>query len=405
MAAVRLYLADSHQTTCDAEVTTCTPWKNGGYAITLTETVFFPEGGGQPADHGTLTAGGRIVSVNDVRDRDGDVLHLTRDPLEPGTAATATIDWARRRDHIQQHTGEHILSNAIWQLFGVANIGFHLGHEAVTIDLDRALAPEELDRAEDFANTQVTRCLPIRTFSATPGQLKTMKLRKATDKIEGDLRVVEIQDDDRCTCCGTHAKQTGEVGLIKILRQDKYKGGVQLSFLSGDRALADYRRKNLVTLEAGALFSVKETDIPDAIRRLRAESSATGARLRDATTKLMDYQAAELLASATEEKGQRALVVTREDCLPKEARILLNRLLETPSLVVCLVAEHQGQLSYFVAKSPGSNADCAFLCNLLGGLLSGKGGGRDSFCQGSAKASGGWQEATGMMAQHMLPRE
>lgn len=402
MATVRYDKQDSHRRDCSAAVTGCVPHPDGDYDITLDATVFYPEGGGQPADTGTLTVGGKSIPVTHVQEREGEVYHRTPQPLEPGQQVICTLDWARRLDHLQQHTGEHILSHAAWQLLGVDNVGFHLGSQLSTIDLTRALTPEELDRVEAAANQAVFANRPITARLVSQGELKHLKLRKTVQDIPGDLRVVSIEEGDRCTCCGTHAHHTGEVGLIKILRQESHKGGARLSFLCGGRALADYGRKHRITQEAGTLFSAQEEGILPAIHRLREESAATGARLRQATQRVMDYRAGELLATAQARGNQRALVAIEENCPPKEARVLLNKLLETPSLAVCLVSEWEGQLGYLVGRSPGSPADCRFLCDLLGGLLGGRGGGKESFSQGSAKSAPGWQEAAVLVLDSML---
>lgn len=401
MAAEKLYEQDSHLRECEARVTGCVPW-NEGFAVTLDRTVLFPEGGGQPADHGTLETSSGPVPVTDVREKEGEVYHLTSRPLEPGETVTVRLDWDRRLDHIQQHTGEHILSHALWSLTGANNVGFHMGHDIVTIDLDRPLTQEELDRAEDYANRQIWEDRPIRAYQTTPGQRKQMKLRKTTEKLSGELRVVEVEGGDCCTCCGTHADRTGEVGLVKIIRTESHKGGTRVFFLCGRRALEDYRSKNRTVQGASAAFSAKEEGILPAILRMKEESAALGARAKELSARLMSYRAQELLGEIAEQNGKKALVAIQENCSPKEAKILLNELLKAPDLAVALVCSWEGKLCYLLGRSEGSTADCRFLCDLLGGLLAGKGGGKETFAQGSAKESPDWQETARMLLEHML---
>ncbi len=249
METERLYEQDSHLVRWEATVLACETIIDG-YRVVLDRTAFFPEGGGQLSDGGTVG----MVQVLETREREGCIYHFTKEPVPVGERLECRLDWPRRLDHMQQHTGEHILSWAFWSLFGVENTGFHMGRELVTIDLSRPVTQEEMDAAEDLANRNIWENHPIRCYTATQAEVEKLTLRKKTEKIAGALRIVEIEEGDICTCCGTHVNHTGEVGMVKLLRQEHTKGGSRVVFLCGGRALRDYGRKNQVAMEAGAAF-------------------------------------------------------------------------------------------------------------------------------------------------------
>ncbi len=394
METIRLYDTDSHLTQWEAVILDCYPIIDG-YQIVLDRTAFFPEGGGQLSDGGWIGE----VQVFETHEKDGRILHTTQEPIPVGTKAACRLDWERRLDHMQQHTGEHILSWAFWSLFGVENVGFHMGSDLVTIDLSRPVTQEEMDAAEDKANRNIYENHPIRCYIAAPEEVDRLTLRKKTEKVAGDLRIVEIEDGDICTCCGTHARSTGEVGLVKLLRQEHNKGGSRVVFLCGLRALRDYRAKNQVTQEAGAALSVKEREIPEGIRRLKGEIASLGAALREKGKLLTEIYARELLAS-TQEEGRlgRVILTCQPNLDSKEAKLLLGKLIESPKVAAVVLWPvpgkdgEEGRLCYLAGKAPDSPADCKYLCELLNGLYNGKGGGKANFAQGSGKLRSDWQE-------------
>ena len=396
METRKLYETGSHLRACRARVLDCFP-EADGFRVVLDRTVFFPEGGGQLSDGGTIAG----AEVTETHERDGRILHYTREPLPVGTEAECVLDWPRRLDHMQQHTGEHILSWAFWKLSGARNVGFHMGAELVTIDLDREVSREEAEAAEELANEQVFADLPVRSRVVSPEEAEALPLRKKTEKFSGDLRVVEVEGGDLCTCCGTHVERTGEVGLIKVVRLERSKGGTRVEFLCGGRALRDYRRKNAAIQEAGASLSVKEGEVPEAIRRLKGELASQGAALRERSRLLTELYAASLLASAPEKDGEKRILTCQPRLDAREAKLLLNRLIEAPrTAAVILYPAGEGEnarVCYLLGRSPGSAADCRYLCDLLNGLYNGKGGGKPDFAQGSGKLLPGWEETAGAL--------
>ncbi|MEG0943709.1 MAG: alanyl-tRNA editing protein [Angelakisella sp.] len=381
----KLYEDNAMLTTCTATVLDCIPAVEG-FELVLDQTVFFPEGGGQLSDRGMLGS----VPVSHVREREGVVYHLCSGELAVGSTVEAAIDWQVRLDHMQQHTGEHILSHTLWKLFGAANIGFHMSSgEQVTIDMDMELTREQLAEAEDYANRQIWENHPVTCYIVDEDAAAKLELRKKTDKVQGDLRIVEIEDGDTCTCCGTHLPYTGMVGAIHIIKQERYKGGVRILFLCGRWALADFRRKNSLILEAGAILSAKPEAVPDGIRKLREDSSLMGARLRTKTAALWDCRVQELTAAAGD---SGCICTTVEDCTPAEAKLLLQKLTENPKMTAVVVYACDDRVNYLIGKGEKGKGDCGFLCQIANGLFNGKGGGKGSFAQGGGSLTKDWKD-------------
>ena len=228
---IHLYDKDSSILEFDAVVLSCEQ-KGEQYIVTLDQTAFFPEGGGQGADHGVL--GG--VNVLDAHEVKGEVLHLTDGQLTVGETVHGSVDAVRRLSMMQQHSGEHIFSGIVHQLFGYDNVGFHIGSEAVTMDFNGPLTDEDVLRVERMANEIVWKNIPVVTLLPSPEELANMEYR-SKKALSGEVRIVTIAGADTCACCGTHVKYTGSIGQIKVLSCQKYKSGVRVSILCGMRAL------------------------------------------------------------------------------------------------------------------------------------------------------------------------
>ena len=233
----KLYDADSHLFEFDAAVLSCTPVKDR-YAVTLDQTAFFPEGGGQYADTGKLDA----ARVLDVQEENGGIVHYTDRPLDVGAAVHGTLETEQRFRRMQNHSGEHIVSGLVHTLFGLDNVGFHLGDDDMTVDYNGTLTRDDLDRVETMANQVVARNIPILTQYPDPQILPTLQYRSKLELTE-NVRIVTIGDVDCCACCAPHVAFTGEIGVIKILDFERYKGGVRCHMLCGETALEDYRDK------------------------------------------------------------------------------------------------------------------------------------------------------------------
>ncbi len=261
----KLYYTDAYATAFTARVLDCKEEKKH-WIVVLDRTLFYPEGGGQPADIGTL--GG--VRVLDVHEKGDLILHTTDKPLAVGTEVTGEIDWENRFDLMQNHSGEHILSGIICGKYGCDNVGFHMGKESITIDLNTKIPAEDLPWLEEKANEAIWKNVPVGIRYPSPAELAKLDYRSKKE-LEGQVRIVNVGDYDCCACCGTHVKLAGEIGQIKIIGMQNYKGGTRMELLCGKRALQDYRKKNEVSAEVGRLLSVPSIKTDAAVKNLLAE--------------------------------------------------------------------------------------------------------------------------------------
>ena len=281
----KLYDKDSHLKEFTGTVLSCK--KTGEkYAVTLNQTAFFPEGGGQQSDRGYI--GGAYISDGQIKN--GEILHFADKPLSVGQAYDCKLDFDFRFRNMQNHSGEHIISGIVHRLYGFNNVGFHLGAE-MTMDFDGELTRRQLDEIEDLANKAVYENLPVKAFYPTDEELKQLDYRSKLD-LKENVRIVEIKGVDVCACCAPHVKATGEIGVIKILDFEKYKGGVRLIVKCGADALRDYREKYKNVLEISNLLSAKQFEVSSAVVRLNEQLSAEKAAAAALKKRLIAEKAA-----------------------------------------------------------------------------------------------------------------
>ena len=377
---------------CEAVVVRTEPYHEG-YAVVLDQTVFFPEGGGQLSDTGTLTAGEKALPVKHVHEKAGEIFHETKEPLAPGTKVVAKIDWPVRFDHMQQHCGEHMLSYAFYKLFGAHNVGFHMSADMVGIDLDREGDWQQALQAERFTNREIQEDRPVTTKLVPAEEAAKMNLRKFNDKLTGILRIVTVEGSDSCTCCGTHPTSSGMVGLVKIFKVEKHKEGSRISFLCGREALERVEQYMLAALDASNLLSIKETELPDGIARLQQEKKELGERLTECTGKLLEYRIEEMKAHpATTEAGHAKFVFLESDMTPKEAKALAKRLGEIPEAFSAIFYQNGERLNYMFLATDGAAVNCQQVILTVNEAFGGRGGGRPESCQGSAICPADWRE-------------
>lgn len=377
MTTQRLYYSDSYTTAFDARCIEHTTF-NDAPAVVLDRTYFYPTRGGQPHDTGTLN-GIPVIDVA-VREGDGAILHILERPLA-GEQVHGEIDWARRFDYMQHHTGQHILSQAFVRLAEAETIGFHMSPDSITIDLDTpTLDAALLEQVETLANQIVFEDRPVRAWFPDESELATLVLRK-TPEVGGPLRVVEVAGFDLNACGGTHVARTGAVGLIKIVRTERRGEALRVEFRCGGRALADYREKNALMNRLAAALTTGYWDVPAALERLRDENQSLRRELRAARSALLEHQARELRA-ATPHNGAFALVTQVLDDDPQTARELAQKLIAYPqTIVLCGVAGEKVQI--IAARSDDLPHDMvAALKAGLAVLGVERGGGRPSFAQG-----------------------
>jgi alanyl-tRNA synthetase len=389
----RLYYADSHLTEFDARVMSVTPLDGGRAGVRLDRTAFYPTGGGQPSDTGTLDRA-RVVECVDEEERG--VLHVVEGDAPPAEGATVRgrVDWTRRLDHIQQHTGQHILSQAFVELFDAETRGFRMTEQAAEIDLALNEPSEErIERAVSRANEIIWQDRPVRVHQVTAVEAARMPLRKDSAR-EGLLRVIEIEGFDMSPCGGTHATRTGEVGLVAVRSWERAKGMTRVEFVAGARALADYRRVNRTARASAALFSVARDDAPASVARLLEENKTLARRVRALEELEARVEAGELLAEAATgidegaRDGGRERIVARvlEGRDAESLKRLALALAAHPRTIALLGSRDQEQARLVFARSADSAADMSALMRAACAELEGRGGGRGELAQGGGRA-------------------
>jgi alanyl-tRNA synthetase len=383
----RLYYSDSHLVEFEARVLEVSQTEDGRAAVSLDRTAFYPTGGGQPTDTGTLGAA-RVVECVD--EEGGGVLHVCEGeaPAE-GQTVVGRVDWPRRLDHIQQHTGQHILSQAFVELYGAQTRSFRMMEEMCEIDVELAdPSDEKVERAVRRANEIVWNDRPVRVHFVTPEAAARMPLRKDSAR-EGELRVIEIEGFDFSPCGGTHAGSTGEVGCVVARQWERAKGLVRVTFAAGGRSLEDYARANRTARTAAALFSVARDEAAEAAARLQDEHKHLQRRLRAAEETAARAEARELYeeAAASTAEGATAVVVARAfEGHDAEGLRRLAAALAAHARCVALLGSVEGGAARLVfargAEAPGDmNALMRDACQTLGG----RGGGRPDMAQGGGQ--------------------
>lgn len=371
METRKLYYEDCHLRQFSATVVGCTKTDNGWQTV-LDATAFYPEGGGEAADSGVL--GG--VNVLDVQEKEGEILHLCDGPLEVGQSVTGEIDWDKRFDLMQQHTGEHIISGLLYEKFGYMNTGFHVGADVLEVDFDGSVSWADLMEIEYKANQAIWENIPLECWIPTPEELPTVFYRTKRP-LSWPVRIVRVPGYDSCTCCGIHVKCTGEVGLIKILSCTALRGGVRLEMVCGGRA---YRHMATIFEEnrkVSQAFSAPMHATGEAAQRLNEvlaaeKSRATGLQNR-------------ILASVAESYVNCGNVLHFEPGLDGNAlRTLADKIAEVCGGLAAVFSGEDGNYTYCLAQRGG---DLRELNRSMTETLGGRGGGKPQFQQGTVRAS------------------
>ena len=368
MDTVRLYYENAFMQDFTAAVESCQAVKNG-FAVILNRTAFYPEGGGQPADRGTLDG----VSVTDVQERDGVVTHLCDRALSVGTEVSGRIDWARRFDHMQQHSGEHIISGLLCSTFHCDNVGFHMGADVVTIDYNAPITWEQALEVERRANAYIWADHPIRIWYPSAEELAVLPYRSKKE-LTGAVRITEFPGADRCACCGTHVTSSGQVGLVKLLSCQKFRDGVRLELLCGQRAL-DYLSAGWEQArQIGQALSVKPQSAFAAVSRMQEELLA----LKEKAARLEE---AAFAHTAAQYRNAGSVLHITEKLDGDGARRLCDAIARAAGGRCAVFAGSDGDYRYAVIESGG---DLRQFIKDMNTALHGRGGGRDGFAQGSA---------------------
>lgn len=355
----------------EAEVKSCLKTEKG-YQIILDRTLFYPEGGGQPADNGVICN----AEIYDVQDSNGEVVHYSDKPLEVGAKVKGLVDMDRRHRLMQQHSGEHIVSGLIHNKFGYDNVGFHMGSDCITIDFNGTLTERDLDGIEKEANEIIYRDFEPHIFYPSSEELARLAYRSKKE-LEGDVRIVSFAECDTCACCGLHVVRTGEIGIIKLIGFQKYKGGTRVSMLAGRQAYEDYAKKDIAVHGISTLLSSKPYEIKAAVEKLMNERNEIKEQLVSAKRKIFEMKMASV-------KDDEKCPVFFEDGLePFELRLFADMLMEKfPSAAVFCGNDEEGY-KYAI----GSNkADVVLFIKEANNALNGKGGGKGNMVQGSFAA-------------------
>ena len=368
MDTVKLYYENAYTQDFTAVVQSCEAVKNG-FAVTLDRTAFYPEGGGQPADHGTLGE----ARVLDVHEKDGVVTHLCDRALSVGAEVSGHIDWARRFDHMQQHSGEHIISGLLCSTFHCDNVGFHMGADVVTIDYNAPITWEQALEVERRANDYIWADHPIRIWYPSAEELAALPYRSKKE-LTGAVRITEFPGADRCACCGTHVSSSGQVGLLKLLSCQKFRDGVRLELLCGQRALDCLAAGWEQARQIGQTLSVKPQSAFAAVSRLQEE-------LLSLKEKAARLEEADFAHVAAQYRGAGSVLHIAEPLDGDGARRLCDAIAKAAGGRCAVFAGQDGDYRYAVIESGG---DLRQFIKDMNTALHGRGGGRDGFAQGSA---------------------
>ena len=377
----KLFYEDSYIKEFQARVLSCRE-RNGGYQAVLTRTAFFPEGGGQSADTGFLyTKEGEEIRVTDVHEKDGVVYHHISQPVQEGTEVRGKLDFQERFSKMQQHTGEHILSGLVNRHFGYRNVGFHLGTQEVTMDYNGVLTEEDLRQIEYEANEAVAENIPVKVLYPSKEELKNIIYRSKIE-IEGQIRIVQIPGYDSCACCAPHVKETGSVGLIKIVGAVHYKGGMRVSILCGFRVVEDHPTKEKNVAEISNLLSAKQEDTAQAVEHLGQELN----RQKEKNKALQERYVALCLENIRKNADpEENIFLFEEELDPGARRDFVNKGMEmTRGLAGVFVGTDDSGYQYVLGSR---RPDIQETGKKLNARFQGKGGGRPPMIQGSLKGN------------------
>ena len=374
---VRLYDQDAYATEFEAEVLACEEVEKKEkkvYQIWLDQTLFFPEEGGQSSDMGTIDG----IKVLDVQIKDEVITHTLAAPLAVGTTVKGVVDWKHRFYNMQQHSGEHIFSGIVHNRFGYDNVGFHLSDSIVTMDFNGVITAEDIEEIETEVNQAIIENIPVEVSYPTKEELKVLEYRSKIE-IEGQVRIVTIPGYDVCACCAPHVRRTGEIGMLKVMNVQSYKGGVRISILCGFRALEAFRQKADIITELMAQFSTNQEALVENVTKLKNTNQTMKNQLASAKQELMEYKVA-----AIPEDSENAILFESDLDTPV-VRNVVNGLVEKFT-GICAVFVGNDESGYqFIVGS--KNKDCRAIAAALREKLSARGGGSDKMIQGSVAAS------------------
>jgi alanyl-tRNA synthetase len=369
----RIYYTDPYAREFDGRVVSVTSLE-GRAGVVLDRTAFYPTSGGQPFDVGALGAA-RVLDV--IEDDDSQLVHIVDKPLAEGQAVHGTVDWIRRFDHMQQHTGQHVLSAAFDSLHRARTESFHLGSAASTIDLARPVSPGEIASAEDDANRVVWEDRPVTIRFEEASAAAGLPLRKESVRT-GTLRLIDIDGYDISACGGTHVARTGAIGVIAVSSWEKFRGGTRVEFVCGGRALRSFRAQRDSLSASVKFLSVLPSELPSAIERLQSDVKSAGRAVRDLQTRLAGLEAQRLIAGPP---GDGVIVEVLEGWDQNGLKAIASNVTKQPGWRIALVSA-PAPSAIVIARSADGSTDAAAVLRSLIAEFGGKGGGRPELAQG-----------------------
>lgn len=380
----RLYFKDPYLVEFEARVIKKISSHGSKPALVLDQTCFYPEGGGQPEDRGTLNG----IQVIAVLEENGEILHVIEKDMT-SDKVLGRIDWNRRFDHMQQHAGQHVLSQCLAQLFGAETRSFHLGERTSTLEIDRRdITKEEVERVEKLANAVVFENKKIKSQFIREEEIPDVPLRRPPKK-KGVIRVVEVSDFDHSACGGTHPRRTGEIGTIKIIKWEKIRNNIRLEFLCGGRALRDYIQKHNDMRHLSNRLTVDESEVLSSFEKIISELKAQKSQARKMQEKLIKYEA-EKLIQETRDKIIRKIYTERTQ---EEIRRLALAVIKKGEFIVLFGLMGEERAHVFFACSENFDLDMRELVPVVSPLIQGKGGGRPSLVEIAGEKKEGLKSA------------
>lgn len=373
---VRLYDQDAYATKFEAEVLACEEVEKKEkkvYQVWLDQTLFFPEEGGQSPDMGTIDG----IKVLDVQIKDEVITHTLAAPLAVGTMVKGVVDWKHRFYNMQQHSGEHIFSGIVHNRFGYDNVGFHLSDSIVTMDFNGVITAEDIEEIETEVNQAIIENIPVEVSYPTKEELKVLEYRSKIE-IEGQVRIVTIPGYDVCACCAPHVRRTGEIGMLKVMNVQSYKGGVRISILCGFRALEAFRQKADIITELMAQFSTNQEALVENVTKLKNTNQTMKNQLASAKQELMEYKVA-----AIPEDSENAILFESDLDTPVVRNVVNGLVEQFTGICAVFVGNDESGYQFIIGSK---NKDCRQIAAALREKLSARGGGSDKMIQGSIAA-------------------
>ena len=385
----KLYLNDPYQKKCSAEIIEQTQVRSKP-GIILDQTVFYPSSGGQPHDAGTID-NVKVIDVFENQKRQ--IIHLLEKPLS-GTRAECEINWERRFDHMQQHTGQHILSQALLKSSNADTTSFHLGSQSSTIDINQSgLTPESIMLAEQLANRVIFENRDVIGHMIDKSELHRFAVRQPPT-VEDRIRILEIKDFDYSPCGGTHCSKTGEIGILKVGRYENYKGGTRIHFMCGFRALKDYQRKTEILKQLSSQMSTAASDLPQKVAKLKENLRTLTIEHDQLRQKLLDAEAHALISESQIRADFRLIRKIFDDRPPNEIKLLAKRIVEiSPDTVILFGIKAEKNARLFFQCTETLDFDMGRFMESACRVIDGRGGGRSQQAQGGGPAVEKLEEA------------